>query len=125
MYDWRACSTVPLTCTPNSTECHAGMHCSRQVSRWSKQYVASMPQPCPAVLRLIDWLQQHVPAEDAAPPAPALVHGDYRLDNLVFGDKHQVSTGDTVVLCGGLIIDRFKKRCRRCQPQNNLWPHVC
>eukprot|EP00878_Enallax_costatus_P014298 GHUV01014956.1.p1 GENE.GHUV01014956.1~~GHUV01014956.1.p1 ORF type:complete len:284 (+),score=69.62 GHUV01014956.1:209-1060(+) len=65
-------------------------YCRRQVSRWSKQYIASMAEPSPAVLYLIDWLQQHVPAEDAAPPAPALVHGDYRLDNLVFDDQLQV-----------------------------------
>lgn len=49
-----------------------------------------MPQPAPAVLQLIEWLQQHVPAQDAAPPAPALVHGDYRLDNLVFDQQLQV-----------------------------------
>lgn len=56
-----------------------------------------MPQPSPAVLQLIDWLQGHVPAEDAAPPAPALVHGDYRLDNLVFDEQLQVSESHTLM----------------------------
>lgn len=69
---------------------HAPVCCRRQVFRWAKQYNASVPQPSPAVLQLIDWLQGHIPAEDAAPPAPAVVHGDYRLDNLVFDEQLQV-----------------------------------
>eukprot|EP00775_Hariotina_reticulata_P010196 gene10196-10357_t len=68
-----------------------GNYCKRQVSRWSKQYLASVPQPMPQVMQLISWLQSNVPAEDAAPAAAAVVHGDYRLDNLVFDDQLQVS----------------------------------
>jgi hypothetical protein len=70
-----------------------------QVARWAKQYHASVPQPSPAVLHLVEWLQHNVPAEDAAPGQPALLHGDYRLDNLVFDEGLQVS--DRV--CGGCV----------------------
>ena len=52
---------------------------ARQVERWSKQYRASETETIEAMERLIDWLPKHIP-----PAGPArLVHGDYRLDNLI------------------------------------------
>jgi aminoglycoside phosphotransferase (APT) family kinase protein len=52
---------------------------ARQVERWSKQYRASETEKIEAMERLIDWLPKHIP-----PSGPArLVHGDYRLDNLI------------------------------------------
>ncbi len=53
---------------------------ARQVDRWSKQYRASETEKIDEMERLIEWLPQHIP-----PSGPArLVHGDYRLDNLIF-----------------------------------------
>jgi aminoglycoside phosphotransferase (APT) family kinase protein len=57
-----------------------GNYMARQIARWSRQYRASETEPIPAMDRLIDWLPQRLPAE----PPPAIVHGDYRMDNLVF-----------------------------------------
>jgi len=52
---------------------------ARQVDRWSKQYRASETEKIEAMEHLIDWLPRHIP-----PAGPArLVHGDYRLDNLI------------------------------------------
>jgi len=52
---------------------------ARQVDRWTKQYRASETEPVDDMERLITWLPAHLP-----PPAPVrLVHGDYRLDNLI------------------------------------------
>jgi aminoglycoside phosphotransferase (APT) family kinase protein len=52
---------------------------ARQVDRWSKQYRASQTETIDEMERLIDWLPSHIP-----PAGPArLVHGDYRLDNLI------------------------------------------
>jgi aminoglycoside phosphotransferase (APT) family kinase protein len=52
---------------------------ARQVERWSKQYRASETETIEDMERLIAWLPQHIP-----PAGPArLVHGDYRLDNLI------------------------------------------
>jgi aminoglycoside phosphotransferase (APT) family kinase protein len=52
---------------------------ARQVERWSKQYRASETEKIDAMERLIDWLPSHIP-----PAGPArLVHGDYRIDNLI------------------------------------------
>jgi aminoglycoside phosphotransferase (APT) family kinase protein len=52
---------------------------ARQVERWSKQYRASETEKIEAMERLIDWLPKHIPAAAAV----RLVHGDYRLDNLI------------------------------------------
>jgi len=57
-----------------------GEYIERQVARWTKQYRASATEPIDAMDRLIDWLPQHVPPAEA----PAIVHGDYRLDNVIF-----------------------------------------
>lgn len=52
---------------------------ARQVERWSKQYRASQTEQIGAMEQLIEWLPAHIP-----PAQPVrLVHGDYRLDNLI------------------------------------------
>jgi aminoglycoside phosphotransferase (APT) family kinase protein len=52
---------------------------ARQVERWSKQYRASETEKIEPMERLIDWLPRHIP-----PSGPVrLVHGDYRIDNLI------------------------------------------
>lgn len=52
----------------------------RQVARWTRQYRASETEKIDAVERLIDWLPRHLPADGES----RIVHGDYRLDNVVF-----------------------------------------
>jgi len=52
---------------------------ARQVQRWSEQYRASETEKIDAMERLIDWLPKHIPAGGPV----RLVHGDYRLDNLI------------------------------------------
>ncbi|XP_068662820.1 probable acyl-CoA dehydrogenase IBR3 [Aristolochia californica] len=64
-------------------------YCKRQVVRWAKQYLASTnddkPYRNPKMLDLVDWLHQHIPLEDSSKSAgTGLVHGDFRIDNLVF-----------------------------------------
>ena len=52
---------------------------ARQIERWSKQYRASETEKIETMERLIDWLPKHIPASGPV----RLVHGDYRLDNLI------------------------------------------
>lgn len=59
-----------------------GNYFARQIGRWSKQYVASETEPIDSMHRLIEWLPQHMPAETNE--RVSIVHGDYRLDNLIF-----------------------------------------
>ena len=51
----------------------------RQVERWSRQYRASETEKIEEMERLIDWLPAHLPP----PQRPRIVHGDYRLDNII------------------------------------------
>ena len=57
-----------------------GNFLERQVARWTRQYRASETERIEAVENLIDWLPQHVPAGDET----RIVHGDYRIDNVIF-----------------------------------------
>ena len=65
-----------------------GSYFERQIGRWSKQYVASATESIDAMDRLIDWLPAHMPASARDEREVAVVHGDYRLDNLIF-DAHE------------------------------------
>jgi aminoglycoside phosphotransferase (APT) family kinase protein len=51
------------------------------VSRWSRQYRASEVEPIPSMDRLLEWLPQNMPPEDGQ---VSLIHGDYRIDNIIF-----------------------------------------
>ena len=57
-----------------------GDYVARQINRWSKQYRASETETIAEMDRLIDWLPAHLPNDDET----TLVHGDYRLDNMIF-----------------------------------------
>ena len=57
-----------------------GNYIARQVERWTKQYRASETEKIEAMENLIAWLPQHIPPGDET----TVVHGDYRLDNVVF-----------------------------------------
>ncbi|QRR32639.1 phosphotransferase family protein [Hydrogenophaga sp. YM1] len=61
-----------------------GNYFERQIGRWSKQYQASITQPIPEMDRLIDWLPKNIPAMARDETLVSVVHGDYRLDNLMF-----------------------------------------
>jgi aminoglycoside phosphotransferase (APT) family kinase protein len=58
----------------------AGNYIQRQVQRWTSQYRASQTENVPAMERLIEWLPQHIPPGDET----RIVHGDYRIDNVIF-----------------------------------------
>ncbi|MEM9279192.1 MAG: phosphotransferase family protein [Pseudomonadota bacterium] len=66
-----------------------GNYFARQLSRWSKQYVASEIDHNEDMHVLIKWLEDNMPEDDGQ---VSLVHGDYRLDNMVF------SNTDTTIL---------------------------
>lgn len=58
-----------------------GNYFERQIARWIAQYRASELERIEEMDKLYDWLVQHLPADDGR---VALVHGDYRLDNMMF-----------------------------------------
>ena len=61
-----------------------GNYFERQIGRWSKQYLASITEPIDAMARLMEWLPAHMPASASDATQVSVVHGDFRLDNLVF-----------------------------------------
>jgi aminoglycoside phosphotransferase (APT) family kinase protein len=61
-----------------------GNYFERQIGRWAKQYQASITEPIPAMDRLIEWLPARIPASALDASQTSIVHGDYRLDNLIF-----------------------------------------
>jgi aminoglycoside phosphotransferase (APT) family kinase protein len=61
-----------------------GSYFARQLQRWTEQYRASETETVGGMDRLIVWLGQNVPADDGR---VALVHGDWRIDNMIF-DAH-------------------------------------
>jgi aminoglycoside phosphotransferase (APT) family kinase protein len=57
-----------------------GNYYARQIGRWGQQYVAAKTDDIEAMDRLMEWLPAHIPAGDEV----SIVHGDYRVENLIF-----------------------------------------
>jgi len=56
-----------------------GNYVARQIARWTKQYQLSETETVDEMNKLIEWLPKHLPEEGK----PSIVHGDYRLDNMI------------------------------------------
>ena len=61
-----------------------GNYFERQIGRWGKQYIASITEPIDAMAHLMQWLPAHIPASARDDTQATVVHGDFRLDNLMF-----------------------------------------
>jgi aminoglycoside phosphotransferase (APT) family kinase protein len=61
----------------------------RQVTGWTKRYVDSQTDDVPAVTEAAAWLAAHLPAEGA----PALIHNDFKFDNVIFDPELERITG--------------------------------
>jgi aminoglycoside phosphotransferase (APT) family kinase protein len=71
MVDWKAVGLADFG--------RPGNYVARQIHRWTTQYRASETETIPSMEQLIAWLPQHIPADDTT----TLVHGDYRLGNMI------------------------------------------
>jgi aminoglycoside phosphotransferase (APT) family kinase protein len=71
LFDWKALGLEGFG--------RPGNYFSRQISRWSGQYRASETKRIDAMDRLMEWLPENIPADESS----SLVHGDYRLDNII------------------------------------------
>ena len=67
-----------------------GDYFARQISRWTQQYIASETEKIIEMEAVIDWLPANMPIDDGR---VSLVHGVFRMDNMIFND-----TGDVVAL---------------------------
>lgn len=86
-----------------------GDYVARQIHRWSKQYRASETETIEEMNRLMDWLPAHIPAHDET----SIVHGDYRLDNLMFhpGEPRIVAVLDWELSTLGHPLADFAYHC--------------
>jgi aminoglycoside phosphotransferase (APT) family kinase protein len=57
-----------------------GNYYGRQIARWTQQYVSAKTAEIEAMDRLIEWLPANIPSGDET----TIVHGDYRIENLIF-----------------------------------------
>ncbi len=90
-----------------------GNYFERQIGRWTKQYLASVSEPIEAMDRLIEWLPAHIPASARDESQLSVVHGDYRLDNLVFDaeDARVVAVLDWELSTLGHPLADFSYHC--------------
>ena len=64
-----------------------GNYFERQIGRWSRQYAASITKPIPEMDYLMEWLPRNIPEMARDDRMKGVVHGDYRLDNLMFDNQ--------------------------------------
>lgn len=76
-----ALHSVSLGATGLSDYGKPGNYFERQISRWTRQYMAAETEVIEPMNELIAWLPAHLPADDGQ---VSLVHGDFRLDNMIF-----------------------------------------
>jgi aminoglycoside phosphotransferase (APT) family kinase protein len=90
--DWRGIGLEGLAGTSDGSAVGRA-YAARQLRRWKRQYAGGRAileragvEESVSVAALIDWLEEHCDAVEAheAPFAPTLVHGDFKLDNLIF-----------------------------------------
>ena len=62
-----------------------GNYFARQIGRWTRQYQASETEKIEAMDKLIEWLPANIPPEDET----TIVHGDFRIDNMIFHPTEQ------------------------------------
>ncbi|EFJ21246.1 hypothetical protein SELMODRAFT_233033 [Selaginella moellendorffii] len=100
-------------------------YCKRQIERWASQYAASTaegkPPADPSMLKLTRWLRSNVPAEDARRDCGGIVHGDYKIDNLVF---HPTEARVLAVLDWELstLGNRMSDVAYNCMVRGASWP---
>ena len=94
-----------------------GNYVARQVSRWSKQYRASETDNIEAMNNLIDWLPKNIPDDDDT----TIVHGDYRLDNMILKNNEVIGILDWELSTLGHPIADFSYHCLSWRTQEAFW----
>lgn len=79
-----ALHTVPFAERGLSQYGKPGNYFERQIGRWSKQYIASITQPIPEMDLLMEWLPRNIPGMARDERLVSIVHGDFRMDNMMF-----------------------------------------
>ncbi|MEL6583862.1 MAG: phosphotransferase family protein [Pseudomonadota bacterium] len=83
-----ALHSVDVTATGLSDYGRPGNYFERQLGRWTSQYRATETESIPQMEELITWLEANMPPDDGT---LTLVHGDWRIDNLLFANDGSVA----------------------------------
>ncbi len=94
-----------------------GNYVARQVSRWSKQYRASETDDIEAMNNLIEWLPKNIPDDDET----SIVHGDYRLDNMILKNNQVMGILDWELSTLGHPVADFSYHCLSWRNQEAFW----
>ncbi len=96
-----------------------GNYFARQISRWTRQCRASTLPVSAAMQQLMDWLPAHIPPGDET----TLVHGDFRLDNLVFhpSEPRVIGVLDWELSTLGHPLADFSYQCMAWRIPATLW----
>ncbi len=97
----------------------AGNYFGRQIARWSRQYQESRTENIEALNSLIEWLPANIPADETT----TIVHGDYRLDNLVIHPTEPRAIGllDWELATLGHPLADFAYHCMSWHVPPSLW----
>jgi acyl-CoA dehydrogenase len=97
----------------------AGNYFGRQIARWTRQYRESSTGEIPAMERLMEWLPQNIPVGDET----VIVHGDFRLDNLVFhpSEPRVIGVLDWELSTLGHPLADFSYHCMSWHIPPDLW----
>ena len=96
-----------------------GNYFARQITRWSRQVrEANIAIPSP-LIKLMDWLPEHIPSEDET----SLIHGDFRMDNLIFHktDMRIIGVLDWELSTLGNPLADFAYQCMAWRIPPTLW----
>ncbi len=98
----------------------SGNYVARQVNTWTKQYLASETENIDEMNKLINWLPKNIPEDDET----SVVHGDFRLDNMIYSNFDVVGVLDWELSTLGHPIADFCYHCLTWRTLPNLHDHA-
>tara|TARA_Y100000766_G_C18883819_1_gene594796 strand:- start:148 stop:1206 length:1059 start_codon:yes stop_codon:yes gene_type:complete len=97
----------------------SGNYVARQVNTWTKQYLASETENIDEMNKLIEWLPKNIPEDDET----SIVHGDFRLDNMIYSDFDVVGVLDWELSTLGHPIADFCYHCLTWRTLPDFYDH--
>jgi aminoglycoside phosphotransferase (APT) family kinase protein len=97
----------------------AGNYFARQINRWSRQYLDNHSERLDSLEKLIDWLPSRIPAGDEV----SIVHGDFRLDNVMLHptEPRAIALLDWELSTLGHPLADFSYHCMSWHIAPSLW----
>ena len=97
----------------------SGNYVARQVNTWTRQYLASETENIDEMNKLIEWLPKNIPEDDET----SIVHGDFRLDNMIYSNFDVVGVLDWELSTLGHPIADFCYHCLTWRTLPNFHDH--